>query len=84
MVIRLCYRPPSAMSSSRCQAKARLLLASQSAVEAYSRAVRELSRTIGNASRKEFERVNLAAMRARKASVKARGDLNLHTEEHGC
>jgi hypothetical protein len=72
------------MDNPRCQAKTRLLLASQSAVEAYSRAVRELSRTIGNASRKEFHRLNVTAIRARMASIKARKDLNLHTEEHGC
>jgi hypothetical protein len=69
---------------SRCQAKTRLLLASQSAVEVYSKAVRELSRTIGCASRREFDRINLAAVRARKASIKARKELNFHTEEHGC
>jgi hypothetical protein len=72
------------MNSSRCQAKTRLLLESQSAVEEYSRAVRELSRTIGNTSRKEFDKVNVVAKRARQASIKARKDLILHTEEHGC
>jgi hypothetical protein len=72
------------MNNSRCQAKTRLLLASQSAIEAYSKAVRELSRTIGKATPKEFDQVNLATIRARQASIKARKNLNVHTEEHGC
>ena len=72
------------MNDYRCLAKARLLLASQAAFEAYSKAVRELSRTIGTGSQTDFYRINLAAIRARKASVKARDDLNTHTQEHGC
>ena len=72
------------MNSYRCHAKTRLLFESQSAVEAYSKAVRELSRTIGSASRTDFEKINLAAERARKASLKARTDLDIHTREHGC
>jgi len=72
------------MNNSRCPAKTRLLVASQSAVEAYLKAVRELSHTIGRTSRKEFNDINLAAIRARKASREARNELDLHTKDHGC
>ena len=72
------------MNKYMCQAKTRLLLESQTAVEAYSKAVRELSHTIGHATRTDFDKINLATIRARKASLRARNDLNIHTKEHGC
>jgi len=72
------------MKYNRCQAKTQLIMASQAAVEAYSKAVRDLSNTIGNASHTEFEKINLAAIQARKVSLKARTELNVHTREHGC
>jgi hypothetical protein len=78
-----CYRP-AAMKNPRCHAKTELLITYQIAMECYSRAVRELSRTIGNASVTDFDKINLVAIQARRLSQKARNDLNVHTMEHGC
>ena len=58
-----------------CDVKTALRSAFQSASERYSRAVMELSKSIGTAS---------AVEQARRLSIEARDRLERHIAEHGC
>jgi len=67
-----------------CPAKTNLLSEWQSATEAYSKAVAELSRQIGVVSRTEYEKLSLLAENAHKRALEAKANLNAHSNDHGC
>jgi hypothetical protein len=64
-----------------CEVKTALRSAFQSASEHYSRAVMELSKSIGTVHYKTLHRV---AEQARRLSIEARDRLERHIAEHGC
>jgi hypothetical protein len=67
-----------------CEVKTALLVTYQSAASLYSRVVSDLARQTGNSSFFEYERLRTKAEKARKLSIAARNDLDVHTFEHGC
>ena len=68
-----------------CTTKRSLLLAWQTATEAYSRALQELGRGLGNAfSREAYHTLKENADKTRVQSVEKRAAFQQHLEEHGC
>jgi hypothetical protein len=67
-----------------CSTRITLLTAWQKAAEAYSKAVAELTRRIGTASKREYEWLSRVAQDARNRSVEAQANLQAHMNEHGC
>jgi hypothetical protein len=77
----VCFRK---MKEPTCETKTKLLGAHQNATEFYAKAVSELARKIGVVSRTQYEKLSLAAERARKLSFEARELFEGHIAEHGC
>ena len=67
-----------------CEEKMRLLVAYQTATDAYSKAVAELVTKMGVTRKAEYEALNTAAEQTRYASLDARDRLERHKAEHGC
>ena len=67
-----------------CPTRTALLAAWQSAAEAYSKAVAELSGQIGVISKADYERLKQVAEDARYQSQEAQANLEAHIHEHGC
>jgi hypothetical protein len=74
----------SKMKKPTCETKTKRLVAHQNATESYAKAVSELARKIGVVSRTRYEKLSLAAERARKLSFEARELFEGHIDEHGC
>ena len=74
----------SKMKEPTCETKTKLLVAHQNATEFYAKAVSELARKIGVVSRTQYDKLSLAAERARKLSFEARELFEGHIAEHGC
>jgi hypothetical protein len=68
----------------RCQIKTHLLRDYQASSEAYSKAVVDLSRTIGTVSMFEFEKLKFATEEARKNTLRIKISLESHANDHGC
>ena len=67
-----------------CPTKRRLLTAYQTATKLYSNAVADLSVLIGKTSREDYDKLNLAAQKARRSSANALEALEAHTDDHSC
>ena len=68
-----------------CDEKTTLRNAFQTASESYSRAVMELSKSIGTASHDvHYKTLHRAVEQARRLSTEARDRLERHIAEHGC
>jgi hypothetical protein len=74
----------SKMKEPTCETKTKLLVAHQNTTEFYAKAVSELARKTGVVSRIQYEKLSLAAERARKLSFEARELFEGHIAEHGC
>ena len=68
----------------RCEVKTRLVRDYQASSEAYSRAVVDLSRTVGSGSTFEYEKRRFATEEARKSTHEIKMNLESHTNNHGC
>jgi len=67
-----------------CPTKTTLLNAWQDATETYAQAVAKLAKSIGVASRPEYERLAKASEFARNTAIRIKQALETHTDEHGC
>jgi hypothetical protein len=67
-----------------CPTKTALLADWQKATVAYSKAVSELLRRIGTVSTTEYEKLSQNAEAARKRSLEAKANLEVHGRVHGC
>jgi hypothetical protein len=67
-----------------CDEKTKLRSAFQSASESYSKAVVQLSKSIGSVSLVHHNTLHRAAEQARRLSIEARDRLERHIAEHGC
>jgi hypothetical protein len=67
-----------------CPRKKELLLAWQGAAQAYSEAVSELAKSVGQCSAAEYQVLKREAERTRFITGDRRTAFDLHIEEHGC
>ena len=67
-----------------CPTKTALLSDWQTATEAYSKAIAELSRKIGTVPKSEYEKLSRHAEAARRYSLEAKANLEAHARAHGC
>ena len=77
--------PLSSMANNtRCDERGRLLKNWSTAVNAYSVAVQDLSRTMGRLSYRQYQTLKAATEDARRISEDARVALETHRREHAC
>ena len=67
-----------------CEMKTKFLLTYQNAANVYSKAVSDLAKGVGIASREQYDRKKIAAANARLVAEQARSDFETHILEHGC
>jgi hypothetical protein len=68
----------------RCQIKTHLLRDYQASSEAYSKAVVDLSRTIGTGSMFEVRETEVRDGRSAQNTLRIKISLESHTNDHGC
>jgi hypothetical protein len=67
-----------------CLTKTALISAWQIATEAYSKAVGELSSSIGIIPKAEYEKLSNRTEAARRRAMEAKANLDNHVSHHGC
>ena len=67
-----------------CATKLELLTAYRAVTKSYSDTIAEVAQKIGIVSKAEYEKLNVAVLKARRLSAHALEALEAHTDEHGC
>jgi len=72
------------MPTASCEEKTRLTVEYHETIQLYSAAVNELARKTGVVLKEEYDRLSVAAEKARQVSTDARARLERHIAKHGC